>query len=354
VAWTQYPKRAFLGLALFVGQAFIYNGVTFNLGTLFTTFFGVASGFVPVFIIIWALGNFAGPVTLGRLFDTIGRKPMISGTYIGSALVAAGLAFYLLGGGSSSWVFLGILVVAFFLASSGASAAYLTVSEIFPMETRALAIAFFYAIGTGVGGVAGPLIFSNMISSGNRGQVATAFFIAAAVMAGGGVVEIFFGVKAEQAKLEDLAQPLTSAEAESDERSADEDGRSREGSGNDDDERARRIHERAERRASSASGPGRYRPGPGRGPNSPWVTVPPAGAQDEVLDAEIETIARAVEDQGPIPVEELEEAVAAKYWGPGRFRGALREAIREERVQRVSRGRVGPADGSGSDGGGDG
>ncbi len=92
VAFTQYPRRAFLGLALFIGQAFIYNGVTFNLGTLFTTFFAVTSSFVPVLIIIWALGNFAGPVTLGRLFDTIGRKPMISGTYIGSALVAAGLA----------------------------------------------------------------------------------------------------------------------------------------------------------------------------------------------------------------------------------------------------------------------
>jgi MFS family permease len=213
VAFSRYPRRAFLGLALFVGQAFIYNGVTFDLGTLLNSFYGVASGTVPVFIAIWAIGNFLGPITLGRFFDTLGRKPMISGTYIGSAVVAAILGITLAAGSSSRWVFIVILVVCFFLASSGASAAYLTVSEIFPMETRALAIALFYAVGTAVGGITGPLLFGHLIHSGDRGLVALAFYIGAVVMALGGVAELVFGVEAEQESLEDLAEPLTSEDA---------------------------------------------------------------------------------------------------------------------------------------------
>src|SRR5581483_2581026 len=141
-AFKLYPRRAVLGVALFVGQAFIYNGITFNLGDLFSKFYAVSSGFVPVYIVIFAVGNFLGPLLLGRLFDTVGRVPMIAGTYIGSAAVGA--------------------VLAFFLASAGASAAYLTVSEVFPMETRALAIAFFYAVGTGLGGIIGPLLFGHL------------------------------------------------------------------------------------------------------------------------------------------------------------------------------------------------
>ena len=214
VAFKTYPRRAILGLALFIGQAFLYNGVTFNLGTLYSTFYGVSGDFVPVFIIIWALGNFLGPVLLGRYFDTVGRRPMISGTYIGSAIVTVALAIVFVRATHAEWVFLAILVVAFFLASSGASAAYLTVSEIFPMETRALAIAFFYAVGTAVGGITGPLIFGRFIDSGDRTLVALGFYIGAAVMAIGGIVEIFFGVKAEQAKLEDIAMPLTAEEAD--------------------------------------------------------------------------------------------------------------------------------------------
>uniref|UniRef100_UPI003B3BBEE7 MFS transporter n=1 Tax=Brevibacterium sediminis TaxID=1857024 RepID=UPI003B3BBEE7 len=190
VAFTIYPKRAILCLVLFVGQAFLYNGITFNLGTIFSGFYGVAAASVPIFIILWSLSNFAGPVVLGRLFDTIGRKPMISFSYLGSAVVAVVLAFVFIGGVGGEWLFLLILVVCFFLASSGASAAYLTVSEIFPMETRALAIAFFYAVGTAAGGIAGPLLFGGMIESGDRSQVAWAFCIGAAVMALGGVAEL--------------------------------------------------------------------------------------------------------------------------------------------------------------------
>jgi MFS family permease len=207
VAFTRYPTRAVLGLALFVGQAFLYNGFTFNLGTLMSTYFGVASGTVPVFLVVYALGNFLGPLLLGRLFDTVGRKPMISFAYLGSAVMAVVTA--VLFTGLNSWTFILLLGVTFFLASSGASAAYLTVSEIFPMETRALAIAFFYAVGTGVGGIVGPLLFGRLIESGDAGTLMIGFFIAAVVMAVGGIAEILFGVKAENASLESIAEPLT-------------------------------------------------------------------------------------------------------------------------------------------------
>lgn len=213
VAFTLYPRRAVLGLALFIGQAFMYNGVTFNLGTLLSGFYSVASGMVPVFFILWALSNFAGPVLLGPLFDTVGRKPMISLSYLGSAAVAAVLAGVFVNQLGGAWTFLAVLMVCFFLAGSGASAAYLTVSEIFPMETRALAIAFFYAVGTAIGGISGPLLFGQLIESGNRHMAALSFLIGAAVMGTAGVVELVLGVKAEGQKLEDLAQPLTTADA---------------------------------------------------------------------------------------------------------------------------------------------
>ena len=213
-AFELYPRRAVLGLSLFVGQAFIYNGITFNLGTLMSGFFGVASATVPVFIVIYAVGNFLGPLTLGRLFDTVGRKPMIAGCYLGSAAVGVALGALFWAGVLSEWSFIALVVVTFFLASAGASAAYLTVSEIFPMETRALAIAFFYAVGTAVGGITGPLLFGNLINTGDAGPVAIGFFIGSAVMAVGGIAELAFGVKAEQAELEDIAKPLTAEEAE--------------------------------------------------------------------------------------------------------------------------------------------
>jgi MFS family permease len=214
VAFTLYPGRAVLGLALFIGQAFLYNGVTFNLGTLLSGFYGVASGMVPLFFILWALSNFLGPLVLGRLFDAVGRKPMITLSYVGSGAVVVVLAVLFVSQTGGVWTFIAVLAAAFFLVSAGASAAYLTVSEIFPMETRALAIAFFYAMGTAIGGITGPLLFGQLINSGQRGQVAWSFLIGAAVMAVGGLVELWLGVAAEQRSLEDLAMPLTAADAE--------------------------------------------------------------------------------------------------------------------------------------------
>jgi MFS family permease len=212
VAFTMYPRRAVLGLALFIGQAFLYNAFTFNLGTLLSDYYDVASDRVPVFYAVWAAANFVGPLLLSRMFDTVGRKPMIALAYIGSAVVAVALTALFVAQSGGVWTFTAVLGVCFFLASSGASAAYLTVSEIFPMETRALAIAFFYAVGTAVGGVTGPLLFGHFIQSGDRSQVALGFLIGAAVMAVAGVVELVLGVKAEGRKLEDLALPLTTAD----------------------------------------------------------------------------------------------------------------------------------------------
>jgi MFS family permease len=213
VAFSKYPRRAILCLALFVGQAFLYNAITFDLGTILTTYFKVASGAVPYFLVIFAAGNLLGPLLLGRLFDTVGRKIMVTSCYLGSAVAGAGLALFLVGGSRSEWIFIAIVGVTFFLASAGASAAYLTVSEIFPMETRALAIAFFYAVGTAVGGITGPLLFGHLIDSGERGELAVGFVIGAVVMALGGLAELFFGVQAEGQSLESIAQPHTQVDS---------------------------------------------------------------------------------------------------------------------------------------------
>jgi MFS family permease len=214
VAFVLYPRRAILGLALFIGQAFLYNGVTFNLGTLLSEFYGVPSAKVPLFFILWALSNFLGPLLLGRLFDTVGRKPMITASYIGSAVVVVALALLFVTKTGDAWTFIAVLAVAFFVASAGASAAYLTVSEIFPMETRALAIALFYAIGTAIGGISGPLLFGQLINSGQRDLVFWSFVLGAVVMAAAGLVELWLGIAAERRPLEELALPLTVADAE--------------------------------------------------------------------------------------------------------------------------------------------
>lgn len=212
-AVKDYPTRSVLCIALFVGQAFIYNGITFDLGTLMSKFFHVAAGVTPVFLILYAAANFLGPLLLGRLFDTVGRIPMITGTYLGSAVLGLVLAgVFAETGILNRWGFIAVVMLTFFLASAGASAAYLTSSEIFPMETRALAIAFFYAIGTAAGGVLGPLLFGPLITTGNKSLVALAFFIGSVLMAAGAAAELAFGVKAEQQQLEDIARPLTAGD----------------------------------------------------------------------------------------------------------------------------------------------
>jgi MFS family permease len=211
---TLYPKRTVLGLALFIGQAFLYNSLLFSLGYLLKTFFGIASGDVPYYIAVFAVGNLLGPLTLARLFDTIGRKPMIAGTYLlsGGLLVATALLFE--HGEFSAMGLIAALMVIFFFASAGASAAYLTVSEVFPLETRAMCIAVFYAVGTGAGGIAGPLLFAHLIESGKPSHVAIGLLIGAGAMILAGIAELAFGVRAERASLESIAKPLTAEDAE--------------------------------------------------------------------------------------------------------------------------------------------
>jgi MFS family permease len=347
VAFTKYPKRAILGLALFIGQAFLYNAVTFDLGTILSEYFDVASGAVPYFILIFAAGNFLGPFLLGRFFDTVGRKQMIAGTYLVAAASTAVLGFLLLGDGLTKWSFIAMVGVTFFFASAGASAAYLTVSEIFPMETRALAIAFFYAVGTAAGGITGPLLFGHLIDSGEASTVAIGFFIGAAVMALGGITELAFGVRAENVALEDIATPLTATdEPDDEERPAEQqiDEQQRLG----DEQLQERINARlARQRERQSTGRGRYKPGPGTTLYSPGMIGTAsrwAKAADEDLDREIEIIGRALDERGTISRDELAKAVGGRYWGPGRFRAALREAVDEGRARRVARNSYGTSE----------
>jgi MFS family permease len=212
---TLYPRRTILGLSLFVGQAFLYNAILFSLGYLLSTFFGVASADVPYYIAVFAVGNLLGPLTLAHLFDTVGRKPMIAGTYILAGGLLVVTAFLFKGGEfTTAASFVAALMVIFFFASAGTSAAYLTVSEIFPLETRALCISVFYAIGTAAGGITGPLLFATLIESGKRSHVFVGFMIGAVAMILGGVAELLFGVKAERRGLESIAEPLTAEDAD--------------------------------------------------------------------------------------------------------------------------------------------
>ncbi|MFF5076563.1 MFS transporter [Actinoplanes sp. NPDC000266] len=206
---TRYPKRAGLGLALFIGQAFLYNAITFGYAQILQTFFEVPSGSTGYYFAVIAVGNLLGPLLLAPLFDSVGRKIMITGTYVLSGVLLLGTAWLFSAGVLNAVTMTACWRVVLFFASAGASSAYLTVSEIFPMETRAMAIAFFYAIGTAAGGITGPLLFSNLVGTGKVGDTVLAFVIGAAVMIAGGVVEAFLGVKAERRSLEDIATPLT-------------------------------------------------------------------------------------------------------------------------------------------------
>ncbi|MGP7996253.1 MAG: MFS transporter [Streptosporangiaceae bacterium] len=206
-----YPRRTVLGLSLFIGQAFLYNAITFGYAQILATFFHVSTDPGYYFAVI-AVGNLLGPLLLGPLFDSIGRKPMIAGTYILSGALLFGTAWLFDAGALDATTMTACWCVVLFFASAGASSAYLTVSEVFPMETRALAIAFFYAIGTAAGGISGPLLFSSLVSTGKVSDTVIAFAIGAALMILAGLVEMFLGVKAERKGLEEIASPLTAEE----------------------------------------------------------------------------------------------------------------------------------------------
>lgn len=206
VLFTQMPKRSILGATLMITQSFLYNAIFFTYALVLATVYHVSSGSIPLYFIAFAVGNLAGPLILGRLFDTIGRRFMISSTYL---LAGVLLAF-------SAWAFDAKLLDAltqtiawslvFFFASAGASAAYLTVSEIFPLEVRAKAIAVFFAIAQAFGAL-GPNIYGGLVN--NHRGLFLAYLVGAGVMIIGGVAELVFGVAAEQQSLEDIAMPLS-------------------------------------------------------------------------------------------------------------------------------------------------
>ena len=214
VVFKMYPKRTLVGLALFTGQAFLYNAIFFTYALVLTEIYGVSASSVGLYLLPFAVGNFAGPLLLGRFFDSIGRKPMIAGTYIlsGILLIITGILFN--AGTLTATTQTIAWCIIFFFASAGASAAYLTVSEIFPMETRAMAIAFFYATGTIVGGFGGPLLFGALIASGEPGQIFVGYLVGAIVMIVGGVIQAVMGVEAAGRDLEDIAPPLSAQEEE--------------------------------------------------------------------------------------------------------------------------------------------
>jgi MFS family permease len=211
--FTMYPKRTVLGLSLFIGQAFLYNAVTFGYASILVTFFHVASNDTGYYFVVIAIGNVLGPLLLGPFFDTLGRKVMISGTYLLSGVLLFVTAWQFSEGNLTATSMTVWWTIVLFFASAGASSAYLTVSEVFPLETRAMAIAFFYAVGTAIGGISGPLLFADLTSSGKVSDAVTAFVIGASLMCAAGLVAAFLAVKAEQRSLEDIAAPLTSADA---------------------------------------------------------------------------------------------------------------------------------------------
>jgi MFS family permease len=210
--FQNYPRRTVLGFSLFIGQAFLYNAITFSFASILTTFFHTGAGVTGYYFAVIAVGNFAGPLLLGKLFDTLGRRVMISGTYLLSGLLLLGTAWLFDAGHLSAFSLTACWTVVLFFASAGASSAYLTVSEVFPMETRALAIAFFYALGTAAGGISGPLLFAHLIATGKVSDTAVAFLIGSILMLAAGVVAVFLSVDAERKSLEDIATPLSAAD----------------------------------------------------------------------------------------------------------------------------------------------
>jgi MFS family permease len=204
-----YRTRAFLVFSLMAAQAFLYNALFFTYALVLVKFYSVPAGGAGLYLLPLAAGNFLGPVLLGRLFDTLGRKFMLAATY-GLAGLLLGLSGYLFDAGLLNAVTQTLCwSVIFFFASAAASAAYLTASEIFPLEMRAMAIALFYAVGTAVGGIAGPAIFGGLIGTGSKDELFAGYLFAGGLMLAAAGIAARFGVAAEGRSLEDIAPPLS-------------------------------------------------------------------------------------------------------------------------------------------------
>ncbi|MEV6868380.1 MFS transporter [Streptosporangium subroseum] len=213
VAFRQYPKRSILGATLMISQSFLYNAISFTYVLVLSQFYGVSPSDAALYLLAFAAGNLLGPIVLGPLFDTVGRKPMISSTYIVSGLLLAGTGWLFKEGLLTAATQTLLWSVIFFVASAAASSGYLTVSELFPLEIRALAIAVFFAIAQSFGAL-GPTIFGALIGDQRSPDPTRLFYgylVAAAMMVVAGLVTILLGVKAERVSLEDLTPPLSAA-----------------------------------------------------------------------------------------------------------------------------------------------
>jgi MFS family permease len=207
--FVEHRRRTLVGLSLMASQAFFYNAIFFTYALVLTDFYGIGSDSVGKYLLPFAAGNFFGPVLIGRFFDTWGRRPMIGLTYIASGALLAVTGYLFLRGVLSAPTQTLCWTVIFFFASAAASSAYLTVSETFPLEIRALAIAFFYAVGTGIGGVAAPWLFGLLIDTGSRASVFAGYLFGAGLMVAGGLTAWRWGINAERKPLEMVARPLT-------------------------------------------------------------------------------------------------------------------------------------------------
>jgi len=208
VLFETYRQRTLVGLSLMAAQAFFYNAIFFTYALILTSFYRTPAAQIGWYILPFAAGNVLGPILLGRLFDTIGRRVMIASTYAISGLLLAVTADLFSRDLLTAQTLTIAWMTVFFFASAAASSAYLTVSEIFPLEIRALAIAFFYAIGTAAGGIAGPILFGMLIDTGSRGSVAVGYLVGSVLMIGAAAAEALWGVAAERKSLETVAKPL--------------------------------------------------------------------------------------------------------------------------------------------------
>jgi MFS family permease len=207
----KYPKRTALCVTLLATQAFCYNAIFFTYGLILKTFYGVPDQSIGWFLLPFAAGNVLGPLLLGRLFDTLGRRAMIAATYAISGVLLMITGWLFARHALSAVELTCCWSVVFFFASAAASAAYLTISESFPLETRAMIIGIFNAFGNGVGGIAGPILFGAQIATRSAGALLWGYLIGGALMALAAIVELVIGVDAERKPLEDIARPLSAA-----------------------------------------------------------------------------------------------------------------------------------------------
>jgi len=296
VIFARYTGRTALGLTMMSAQAFAYNAVFFTYGLVLTTFMHVGTNHVGYYIVPFAVGNFLGPLLLGPLFDHVGRRVMLTVTHGVAGAVILVTAVLFEQHQLSSYSLTALWSVAFFFASAAASAAYLTVSEVFPLEIRALAIAFFYAVGTALGGILGPALFGKLIGSKSYVETMVGFLIAAAWLLAAAVTAFFLAVDAEQKPLEEVAEPLSAEDA------GQEDGDKRSAPSRGDSRRERRH----------------------------WSPRYAYSADDARLDGAVAAVVRtAAAADRPLREAELLRRVNSRRWGPGVGRRVVRCALRE-------------------------